>query len=154
MFVHAGRHQRDLRSVSAHGEVRLGGEAGRPAVPRRKISRSVVNEPLTPMYTKSIVTAHSTEGVCMVGLVLGAVDLTGWYVGYIIAGVLITVVVILVAIILGLARRIGVQADIVVGALDQARINTLPLWDVDKVNGGVRSIIQSAQEARAALGGE
>ena len=84
---------------------------------------------------------------------LAAVDLTGWYVGYIIAGVLITVVVILVAIILGLARRIGVQADVVVGALDQARINTLPLWDVDKVNGGVRSIITSAQEARTALGG-
>ena len=84
---------------------------------------------------------------------LAAVDLTGWYVGYVIAGVLITVVVILVAIILGLARRIGVQADVVVGALDQARINTLPLWDVDKVNGGVRSIITSAQEARTALGG-
>ncbi|HEV2761137.1 MAG TPA: hypothetical protein VGV86_16370 [Acidimicrobiales bacterium] len=85
--------------------------------------------------------------------VLGAVDLTGWYVGYVVAGLLITVVVILVAIILGLARRIGVQADVVVGALDQARINTLPLWDVDKVNGGVRSIIKSAQEARTALGG-
>ena len=86
-------------------------------------------------------------------LSLAAVDLSGWYVGYIIAGVLITVVVILVAIILGLARRIGVQADVVVGALDQARINTLPLWDVDKVNGGVRSIIKSAQEARSVLGG-
>ena len=84
---------------------------------------------------------------------LAAVDLTGWYVGYVVAGVLITVVVILVAIILGLARRIGVQADVVVGALDQARINTLPLWDVDKVNGGVRSIIKSAQEARQVLGG-
>lgn len=84
---------------------------------------------------------------------LAAVDLTGWYVGYVIAAVLITVVVILVAIILGLARRIGVQADIITGDLDQARINTLPLWDVDKVNGGVRSIITSAQEARSALGG-
>ena len=84
---------------------------------------------------------------------LAAVDLTGWYVGYIVAGVLITVVVILVAIILGLARRIGVQADVVVGALDQARINTLPLWDVDKVNGGVRSIISISHEARTALGG-
>ncbi len=84
---------------------------------------------------------------------LAAVDLTGWYVGFVIAGVLITVVVILVSVILGLARRIGVQADVVVGALDQARINTLPLWDVDKVNGGVRSIIRSAAEARTALGG-
>ena len=82
-----------------------------------------------------------------------AVSLTGWYVGYAITAVIITIVVVLVAIILGLARRIGVQADVVTGALDQARINTLPLWDVDKVNGGVRSIIRSAQEARAALGG-
>jgi heme exporter protein D len=82
-----------------------------------------------------------------------AVSLTGWYVGYAITAVVITIVVVLVAIILSLARRIGVQADVVTGALDQARINTLPLWDVDKVNGGVRSIIRSAQEARAALGG-
>ena len=60
-------------------------------------------------------------------LITAAVDLTGWYVGYIIAGVLITVVVILVAIILGLARRIGVQADIIGGDLGRARIKTLPL---------------------------
>jgi len=82
-----------------------------------------------------------------------AVSLTGWYVGYVITGVVIAIVVILVSIILGLARRIGVQALAVTEALDQARINTLPLWDVDKVNGGVRSIIKSAQEARSALGG-
>ncbi len=80
-------------------------------------------------------------------------SLTGWYVGYVIAAVVITIVVILVAIILALARRIGVQADAVTGALDQARMNTLPLWDVDKINGGIRSIIRSAQEARTALGG-
>ena len=88
----------------------------------------------------------------MSAFVVAAVDLSGWIVGYIVAAVLITVVVILVGIILGLARRIGVQADVVVGALDQARINTLPLWDVDKVNGGVRSIM-SALEARSVLGG-
>ena len=80
-------------------------------------------------------------------------SLAGWYVGYVIAAVVITIVVILVGIILGLARRIGVQADAITGALDQARINTLPLWDVDKINGGIRSIIRSAQEARTALGG-
>ncbi len=84
---------------------------------------------------------------------LAAVSLAGWYVGYVIAAVVITIVVILVAMILALARRIGVQADAVTGALDQARINTLPLWDVDKINGGIRSIIRSAQEARTALGG-
>ena len=84
---------------------------------------------------------------------MAAVALTGWYVGYVIASVVIALVVILVAMILALARRIAVQADQITTALDEARINTLPLWDVDKINGGVRSITQSAREARAMLGG-
>ena len=84
---------------------------------------------------------------------MAAVSLSGWYVGYIIAGVIITVVVVLVGIILALARRIGEQAALITAALDEARINTLPLWDVDKVNTGVRSIIRSAQTARQVLGG-
>jgi hypothetical protein len=84
---------------------------------------------------------------------LGAVTLTGWYVGYVIAAVVITIVVILVGIILALARRIGVQALQITASLDEARINTLPLWEVDKVNSGVRSIIKSAQSARQVLGG-
>ncbi|MGI8777945.1 MAG: hypothetical protein ACR2LJ_11345 [Acidimicrobiales bacterium] len=82
-----------------------------------------------------------------------AVSLTGWYVGYIIAAVVITIVVVLVGIILSLARRIGVQAMQITAALDEARINTLPLWDVDKINTGVRSIIKSAETARQVLGG-
>ncbi len=84
---------------------------------------------------------------------MAAVSLSGWYVGYIIAGVIITIVVVLVGIILALARRIGEQAALITAALDEARINTLPLWDVDKVNSGVRSIIKSAQTARQVLGG-
>jgi len=83
----------------------------------------------------------------------GAVSLTGWYVGYVIAAVVITIVVVLVGIILALARRIGVQALQITAGLDEARINTLPLWDVDKINTGVRSIIKSAQTARQVLGG-
>src|SRR5215210_3090636 len=82
----------------------------------------------------------------------GAVSLTGWYVGYVIAAVVITIVVVLVGIILALARRIGVQALQITAALDEARINTLPLWDVDKINTGVRSIIKSAETARQVLG--
>jgi len=74
-------------------------------------------------------------------------------VGYIIAAVVITIVVVLVGIILALARRIGVQAMQITSSLDEARINTLPLWDVDKINTGVRSIIKSAETARQVLGG-
>ncbi len=82
------------------------------------------------------------------------VSLTGWYVGFVIATVIIVIVVVLVGMILGLARRIGVQALAVNQALDEGRVNTLGLWELDKVNGGVRSIIGSAEEARAALEGE
>ena len=81
------------------------------------------------------------------------VALTGWYVGYVIASVVIAIVVVLVAIILALARRIGVQADQITTALDEARVNTLPLWEIDKLNGSIRSITRSAQEARSVLGG-
>ncbi len=82
------------------------------------------------------------------------VSLTGWYVGFIIALVVLVIVVALVGIILGLARRIGVQALAATEALDESRINTLGLWEVDKtINGGVRSLIRSAEEARGALEG-
>jgi hypothetical protein len=86
--------------------------------------------------------------------ILGQVSLSGWYVGYVIAFVVLVIVVILVATILGLARRIGVQALAVVEAIDEGRVNTLALWEVDKINGGLREIVRSAEEARAALEGE
>ena len=87
------------------------------------------------------------------GLGAGAV-LTGWYVGYVIALVVIAAVVVLVAIILGLARRIGVQAENITQALDEGRINSLPMWEMEKVNNGVRNISRYAEQARSALGGE
>ncbi len=82
-----------------------------------------------------------------------AVSLSGWYVGYAITAVIIAIVVVLVATILGLARRIGVQALAIEESLENSRVHTLPLWDVDKVNSGVRSIIKSASQARHSLGG-
>lgn len=88
-------------------------------------------------------------------VVLLAVEavLTGWYVGFVIALVVISAVVVLVAIILGLARRIGVQAEAITASLDQARVSTLPLWEVDKVNEELKLIARNAEEARVALGG-
>lgn len=79
--------------------------------------------------------------------------LTGWYIGFVIALVVISVVVVLAAMILGLARRIGVQAEAITHALDDGRVNTLPLWEVDKVNEELRLIIRDAEQARAVLGG-
>ena len=83
----------------------------------------------------------------------GEAVLTGWYIGFIIALVVITVVVILAGIILGLARRIGVQAEAITASLDEGRLNTLPMWEIDKVNEELRLIVRDAEAARAALGG-
>lgn len=86
-------------------------------------------------------------------MVAQGVVLTGWYVGLTIAAVVIAIVVVLVAIILGLARRISVQARSITGGLNQARVNTLALWDVDRVNEGLRLTAIHAKDARRALGG-
>jgi hypothetical protein len=83
-----------------------------------------------------------------------AVVLTGWYVGLAIAAVTISIVVVQVALILGLARRIGSQAVAITDSLAESRDNTQPLWAVNDVNRSLRVIISSAGKARTALGGE
>ncbi len=82
-----------------------------------------------------------------------AAVLTGWYIGFVIALVVITIIVVLAGMILGLARRIAVQAEAITVGLDQGRLNTLPLWEVDKVNEELRLIVRNAEQARAVLGG-
>lgn len=77
--------------------------------------------------------------------------LTGWYVGFFIGAVVIVIVVTLVAIILRVARKIAIQARLVTLALEDCRVNTLPLWDIQTVNSGVMDINQSAAAARGVL---
>ncbi len=84
---------------------------------------------------------------------LFAVSLAGWYVGFAIAGVTIAAVVVLVGIILGEARIIGRQAVDITESLEESRLNTLALWDVDLVNRSIININRNAAKARAALGG-
>lgn len=84
---------------------------------------------------------------------IAAAVLTGWWVGYAIGVVVITLVVAEVAAILTLAGRIGKQAAAITEALDDSRVHTLGLWDVEKANKSVRSIIFSAQQARSVLEG-
>lgn len=88
-----------------------------------------------------------------VGILVG-VSLGGWYVGFIIAAVTISAVVVLVGIILGEARIIARQAVDITESLEESRLNTLALWDVDVVNRSVIGINRNAAKARAALGGE
>ena len=83
-----------------------------------------------------------------------AVSLAGWYVGFAIAGVTIAVVVVLVGTILGEARVIARQAVDITESLDQSRLNTMALWDVDLINRSVININRSAAKARAVLEGK
>ena len=80
-----------------------------------------------------------------------ATSLSGWYIGFTLGGVTITVVVILVGTILGEARIIGRQAVAVTESLDESRLNTMALWDVDLVNRSIIGINRSAAKARALL---
>jgi hypothetical protein len=80
-----------------------------------------------------------------------AVSLSGWYIGFALAGVTITVVVILVGTILGEARIIARQAVSITESLDESRLNTLALWDVDLINRSVIGINRNAAKARAVL---
>jgi ABC-type multidrug transport system fused ATPase/permease subunit len=77
--------------------------------------------------------------------------LTGWYIGFAIAIVVIGIVVILVASILVLARRIGEQAMAIEESLDTGRGRTLALWDVANVNEQLNQIVRRAATARSVL---
>ena len=83
-----------------------------------------------------------------------AASLSGWYVGYVIAAVLIVVVVALVAIILGLVRRISGVADDITEVLDDVRENTVAIPAVGTLNERLLSVVTHAAQARTALAGE
>lgn len=77
--------------------------------------------------------------------------LSGWYVGYVIAALVIAVVVVLVAMLLGLARTITVQAMAIAGALAEVRRTTRPIPLVGQVNDDLGVIVNRAAQARGVL---
>jgi hypothetical protein len=82
-----------------------------------------------------------------------AVTLSGWYVGYVIAAVVIVVVVAMVAIILALVRRIRAVADDITEVLDDIRVNTVTIPAVGTLNESLLSVVTHAAQARTALAG-
>lgn len=78
----------------------------------------------------------------------------GWWVGLAIGAVVVVIVVVVVTAIILLARRISIQAEMGTAALDEARVNTIPLWDVMKINDAARAILRATRTARSALGGD
>jgi hypothetical protein len=83
----------------------------------------------------------------------GEAHLFGWYLGFAIAVVVISVVVSLVAPVLVLAARIARQAPQINQALQQSYRNTLPLADLRHTIDHVEVIIGGLQRGRARLGG-
>jgi len=79
--------------------------------------------------------------------------LFGWYLGFAIAVVVITVVVALVAPVLVLAARIARQAPQINAALQQSHRNTLPLADLRQTIDHAEVIIGGLERGRARLGG-
>jgi hypothetical protein len=77
---------------------------------------------------------------------------TWWYVGWAIAAAVVVIAATLLLVIIFLGRRVARQADEITDALDGARANTDPLWDVKRINLNIDRINRGLAAARRALG--
>lgn len=92
--------------------------------------------------------AQSAQGVAE-----GGGSLVGWYVGIAIGVVVVLVVVAVVLLIIDAASKIATQAGLAREALDGARANTQPLWDVAETNRTAMAVLEGAVRARHAVEG-
>lgn len=75
----------------------------------------------------------------------------GWYVGWGVGLLVVLIAASLLLIIIALGRRISRQATDITRALDGARVNTDPLWDVRATNHTVDRITRQLAAARKML---
>lgn len=81
-----------------------------------------------------------------------AVGLSGWWTfGWVVGGAVVLVAALLLVAIIALGRRIVAQADEITTALDGARRNTDPLWDVKAVNINLDRVVRGLAAAREAV---
>ena len=73
---------------------------------------------------------------------------TGWYIGWVGGVVVVALVAALVLYITAQAQRITRQAVDITEALDGARENTIPLWDVRATNHTVDRITRGLRTVR------
>lgn len=83
--------------------------------------------------------------------VLAQQSFHGWYRGLIIGFVLVVVVVILVGAILLYAARIADQAKDGINRMEEARVATLPVWELQDLNVSATGIWKSVESARGLL---
>lgn len=81
-------------------------------------------------------------------------SLGGWYFGLGLGFFLVWVVVILVATVLAYAGRIARQAREATRGLDAARVTTLPLWEIERLDDHAQSILEAASNIRVQVFGE
>jgi hypothetical protein len=75
-----------------------------------------------------------------------------WTVGWVVGAVVVLLVAVLLLAISALARRIGGEAEQLIGSLDSIAVKTRPLHDVGQTNMAVRAIIRGLRIARGESG--
>ena len=73
---------------------------------------------------------------------------TGWIVGWVIGALVVVVAAALLLVIIALGRRIVRQADEITAALDGARQNTAPLFEVKRTNLAIDRITRALRSVR------
>jgi hypothetical protein len=73
---------------------------------------------------------------------------TGWIIGWAIGLVVVLLAAVLLLAIIGSGRRIVRQADDITSALDGARRNTEPLFDVTRTNLALDRITRGLRRVR------
>ena len=72
----------------------------------------------------------------------------GWWIGWGVGLVVVLLAAALLLIVIGLAKRITPQADDITVALDGARENTAPLFDVTRANLAIDRITRGLRAVR------
>lgn len=80
--------------------------------------------------------------------------MSGWAIGFAIAAVVVLVVVALLLLMIVSARNVARKAEDILAALQEARDNTQPLWEVQATNATASRIAAAATSAREVLEGE
>jgi hypothetical protein len=72
----------------------------------------------------------------------------GWWIGWTVALVVVLIAATLLLTIIALGRRIVRQADDITAAIDGARENTMPLFDVTRTNSAIDRITRGLRAVR------